>query len=243
MAKRMMRKVGSSPRTRGALERRRCGTQATGIIPAYAGSTNHHSTHGVICGDHPRVRGEHAEVAPRPTSARGSSPRTRGALSSVLVWLVHGRIIPAYAGSTQVWHSLTIVRRDHPRVRGEHAILPLLTLWGWGSSPRTRGAPRELHRTRRVRGIIPAYAGSTGMPFAASCAVVGSSPRTRGAPVLKVFRDVYVGIIPAYAGSTFCGFFQQLHGWDHPRVRGEHPSGSTSRYVLMGSSPRTRGAQ
>ena len=91
-----------------------------------------------------------------------------------------------------------------------------------GSSPRMRGAPFSQESDGWVRGIIPAYAGSTaGTPsrrtdsedhprvcgehcvnLLADYNAKGSSPRMRGALGRRPLWKVYPGIIPAYAGST-----------------------------------------
>ena len=71
-----------------------------GIIPADAGSTKSEIEASKARRDHPRGCGEHPiGGAPRCT-ARGSSPRMRGALGLGLVVVDTGRIIPADAGST-----------------------------------------------------------------------------------------------------------------------------------------------
>ena len=71
------------------------------IIPAYAGSTSGRAQHKTIAWDHPRVCGEHPTLDEFIGLCRGSSPRMRGARGHVLHLLGGGRIIPAYAGSTQ----------------------------------------------------------------------------------------------------------------------------------------------
>ena len=95
---------GSSPHTRGARSACRCQGIATGIIPAYAGST-------CTCwraprreSDHPRIRGEHCLKSSRKGPSRA-------------------RIIPAYAGSTSWRLTDAMVEGDHPRIRGEHVKL------------------------------------------------------------------------------------------------------------------------
>ena len=136
-------KEGSSPHTRGA--------------PAWSSARRR------CFRDHPRIRGEHwfsrvqrvlssgiipayagstPSHIPPSVSAQGSSPHTRGA-----------RVVRPVVDA---------VRRDHPRIRGEHSASPV--------SPRT------------VRGIIPAYAGSTVDSGLDSGDKLGSSPHTRGAP-------------------------------------------------------------
>ena len=74
----------------------------------------------------------------------------------------------------------------------------------------------------KMRGIIPAYAGSTGLQHLLHQFSDGSSPHTRGAP--PICPDV--------------------DGWvrDHPRIRGEHRRGNERRRNEDGSSPHTRGA-
>ena len=71
--------TGSSPHTRGARLPEHREVQGPRIIPAYAGSTHwrHHAMSGAV--DHPRIRGEHVEVAALPVAVEGSSPHTRGA--------------------------------------------------------------------------------------------------------------------------------------------------------------------
>ena len=115
-------------------------------------------------------------------------------------------------------------RWDHPRIRGEH--------------------PRLGRCGARIRGIIPAYAGSTSWMRPTTVSARGSSPHTRG----------------ARSSRPSCPL-----GWggDHPRIRGEHGNtdaamflqagiipayaGSTSLAraspsMFLGSSPHTRGA-
>ena len=114
-----------------------------------------------------------------------------------------------------------------------------------------------------MSGIIPAYAGSTfrGRRTPArrrdhprirgehtytdghTDTAPGSSPHTRGALQVSPILHLIPGIIPAYAGST-CAFRHQWNRvWDHPRIRGEHPSRRLRKGGRQGSSPHTRGAR
>ena len=70
-------------------------------------------------------------------------------------------IIPAYAGST--WHvgRWRTRKEDHPRVCGEHPRPVPVVIVVRGSSPRMRGAPSSQAPNSSIKGIIPAYAGST----------------------------------------------------------------------------------
>ena len=131
-----------------------------------------------------------------------------------------------------------------------------------GSSPHTRGAPASLSDDDALKGIIPAYAGST---CSAGCQrkrqrdhprirgehlktkdttnrPLGSSPHTRGAPALPCESLLAAGIIPAYAGSTYPACRSLSQRRDHPRIRGEHSSVMRVGLGHKGSSPHTRGA-
>ena len=192
--------------------------------------------------DHPRVCGEHTTSHVKVPLPLGSSPRMRGARRGHLWRRLVGWIIPAYAGSTEDDSEVAYAKQDHPRVCGEH---PEITMHTWcvsGSSPRMRGARVEVVAVEYRRGIIPAYAGSTGRsPNAGSgprdhprvCgehapmtalpkSTTGSSPRMRGAPMRRTSYLPPPRIIPAYAGSTRIRFRRTVCSRDHPRVCGEH---------------------
>ena len=213
---------GSSPHTRGARLSSSRRPARFRIIPAYAGSTFALSNVSRRDQDHPRIRGEHLNERAARQRRKGSSPHTRGARHDKPPPVVGGRIIPAYAGSTNRRMIGGETMRDHPRIRGEHASRSSVIRPIGGSSPHTRGAliagTKRLHEMR----IIPAYAGSTcrkpsfrrssgdhprirGEHFIKYGIVPsseGSSPHTRGAPPRLRRRHPKARIIPAYAGST-----------------------------------------
>ena len=91
----------------------------------------------------------------------GSSPRMRGAQVQSAKVVGPLRIIPAYAGSTDVAHTLVSSGTDHPRVCGEHFNRSAMKYGNTGSSPRMRGAHDLGLNAIADIGIIPAYAGST----------------------------------------------------------------------------------
>ena len=111
---------GSSPRMRGAPISTYCLSSWSGIIPAYAGSTQATELHCCVSQDHPRVCGEHAVRSVERSPFLGSSPRMRGALPHLECAAVQSGIIPAYAGSTGRGQARRIGFWDHPRVCGEH---------------------------------------------------------------------------------------------------------------------------
>ena len=121
-------------------------------------------------------------------------------------------------------------------------------------------------RSKRIRiggppGIIPAYAGNTGLVHVRHsgngdhprvcgehCGVcgayfscLGSSPRMRGTPGVDGQWRVAPGIIPAYAGNTPTFPWSTTAARDHPRVCGEHVQNALGRFNVAGSSPRMRG--
>ena len=171
------------------------------IIPAYAGSTIVVTTHIERHQDHPRIRGEHEANSLDGQTMAGSSPHTRGARLPFRASPRRLRIIPAYAGSTRTRGDAGSQTPDHPRIRGEHALIPLAILAGLGSSPHTRGA-LERRIVRRSWS--------------------GSSPHTRGAPGVLRHVGPDARIIPAYAGSTDGRRGRPGGSRDHPRIRGEH---------------------
>ena len=116
----VMGRPGSSPHTRGAREHDRGAAPGVGIIPAYAGSTPVAFNGQDRRRDHPRIRGEHRTTFTVSTKPMGSSPHTRGALSTHIRARPARGIIPAYAGSTALKSATEAGSWDHPRIRGEH---------------------------------------------------------------------------------------------------------------------------
>ena len=173
------------------------------------------------------------------------------------------RIIPAYAGNTDVWSRRATVSRDHPRVCGEHGRQTRGSNCVTGSSPRMRGTLCRQHHGSRHAGIIPAYAGNTlkwfptagllgdhprvcgeHLRFSTRAHIrQGSSPRMRGTLALSVVSLPSAGIIPAYAGNTSFSEFYNTVDRDHPRVCGEHINANTTQLNIQGSSPRMRGTR
>ena len=73
--------------------------------------------------------------------------------------------------------------------------------------------------------------------------MVGSSPHARGTPSSPPTRSRRMGIIPACAGNTGLNVRPGRIIWDHPRMRGEHPSNQASYHPGKGSSPHARGTR
>ena len=153
--------------------------------------------------------------------------------------------IPAWVGNTLPSIFGGTTKPVHPRVGGEHFILPAKARLVDGSSPRGRGT-RCVYQFHHARlRFIPAWAGNTrssgpairapavhprvggehdgnwfGIEFA-----VGSSPRGRGTLSCLWNPQRHQRFIPAWAGNTRgrvgpAGIFAV-----HPRVGGEHSKG------------------
>ena len=153
--------LGSSPHARGAPLRGFAARGRSGIIPACAGSTPATACRPSRSRNHPRMRGEHGLRHERRRLAGGSSPHARGAPGRRRGQGRIPGIIPACAGSTDVFAKIGKRRRDHPRMRGEHALALLAAGLVLGSSPHARGARYVASHGRLAQGIIPACAGST----------------------------------------------------------------------------------
>ena len=92
----------------------------------------------------------------------GSSPLTRGKLDGLHEFDVERGLIPAHAGKTDGWPSVTSDRAAHPRSRGENKLTSASRRDSLGSSPLTRGKPHGKNGVPAPGRLIPAHAGKTG---------------------------------------------------------------------------------
>ena len=235
--------VGSSPRVRGTHRIHRLLVGPSGIIPACAGNTQRHRHRLIGRRDHPRVCGEHAVEKPTAKDRMGSSPRVRGTRRVRQRQCATVGIIPACAGNTICVDSTGCLRRDHPRVCGEHPRHDTRKRHVAGSSPRVRGTPCFRAPFRGRRGDHPRVCGEHHRSFARSSVSMGSSPRVRGTLGKCGHFAHKRGIIPACAGNTRQATWNTWPARDHPRVCGEHDEPAAIQAVLLGSSPRVRGTQ
>ena len=252
---------GSSPLTRGkhlltlhtqSLER---------LIPAHAGKTCRREPSPLPMTAHPRSRGENRRLLPTQLSCRGSSPLTRGKPSAATTPIPALRLIPAHAGKTTYEGSVTFPRAAHPRSRGENPLGTMRAFRLRGSSPLTRGKPRDMSVYYYTAGLIPAHAGKT------ECCTIssqfsrahprsrgenakdpdwmplrhGSSPLTRGKPCAQSYPGPPGRLIPAHAGKTNRPALRGRSLGAHPRSRGENQRAHLSEVGGAGSSPLTRG--
>ena len=151
--------------------------------------------------------------------------------------------------------------RDHPRSRGEYGYEGRYRPGWCGSSPLSRGIQWSAFRGPAGGGIIPALAGNTPAErgsdqnlgdhprsrgeyasWSARCSTrAGSSPLSRGILSRVTSSRIHSGIIPALAGNTNRLFAWLRASGDHPRSRGEYPTGNPGNRSPVGSSPLSRG--
>ena len=112
--------LGSSPHSRGTPALLRSVRKRARIIPAFAGNTIWRLRWAKFYRDHPRIRGEHSVGVDDVIYYMGSSPHSRGTRTCSSIPQDAMRIIPAFAGNTNITLSVAINPRDHPRIRGEH---------------------------------------------------------------------------------------------------------------------------
>ena len=216
---------GSSPLTRGKLDRPESPAPGPRLIPAHAGKTSAPVPLVPVLQAHPRSRGENSPVSSSIGSVAGSSPLTRGKLDPPPLQPSEERLIPAHAGKTRSTAVHPIGRRAHPRSRGENGFARLTAVGLSGSSPLTRGKRVHRREGRRTRRLIPAHAGKTAAassddsPIEAhprsrgenrelkqdDTGACGSSPLTRGKLAGATVSAPIPRLIPAHAGKTSRG--------------------------------------
>ena len=171
---------GSSPHMRGTPVSHYSNSGRHGIIPAYAGNTGSVLPAMRRYRDHPRICGEHEDQTPLLVWTRGSSPHMRGTLGHIREADFHAGIIPAYAGNTTHFTSISPRIKDHPRICGEHSIRPAKLTGDLGSSPHMRGTPGRLASALSRHGDHPRICGEHGGVAVIRGLLMGSSPHMRG---------------------------------------------------------------
>ena len=172
------------------------------FIPAYAGNALPLNNLGHSSSVHPRIRGERAVERSVADAVPGSSPHTRGTRTPGPWPLGALRFIPAYAGNAETRTGGPSTGSVHPRIRGERSSAGTPHTLHLGSSPHTRGTPKEGADGEVIPRFIPAYAGNAVWQNAvptrptvhprirgeralyntSRACTYGSSPHTRGTP-------------------------------------------------------------
>ena len=131
--------TGSSPLARGTPSDDKIKVWGGGLIPARAGNTTPERGAVPPRRAHPRSRGEHGVRGLFQGHLWGSSPLARGTLASTVNVEARAGLIPARAGNTVHYSRQGGHDWAHPRSRGEHCALGVLSVAGRGSSPLARG--------------------------------------------------------------------------------------------------------
>ena len=233
---------GSSPLTRGKQPDVRHRRGLTGLIPAHAGKTAHGRRHRHRPRAHPRSRGENSPPRRGVSSTVGSSPLTRGKLSSWWTGTWDGGLIPAHAGKTSASTWTRFAPRAHPRSRGENSQRAAGDGSNTGSSPLTRGKQGDGMCAFGGFGLIPAHTGKTDerllaraqgeahprsrgenvMQVRGDNGIEGSSPLTRGKLLRPSRATTPRRLIPAHAGKTVTCCPPHLRAGSSPLTRGKH---------------------
>ena len=170
---------GSSPLARGTPHHGASRRSLPGLIPARAGNTERGFVLDLVCGAHPRSRGEHITFAIWGGVRLGSSPLARGTRDTITLNAGRWGLIPARAGNTWLQNLRRRFLGAHPRSRGEHPFCVHHDAHLLGSSPLARGT-RACPDLRAGRaGLIPARAGNTKQGMQANI-IMGAHPRSRG---------------------------------------------------------------
>ena len=182
------------------------------LIPAHAGKTRSTREERERPRAHPRSRGENGERSVAETTARGSSPLTRGKLRERGHDEFAGGLIPAHAGKTFFLIGYPDGQPAHPRSRGENEQGAPDHVWPVGSSPLTRGKRPKVGDSVVAHRLIPAHAGKTAGPWTSSTQTA-AHPRSRGE---NLDADCGVGFAagssPLTRGKHFltCAFIAQI---------------------------------
>ena len=128
---------------------------------------------------HPRMRGEHDDIAEAAIYVGGSSPHARGTHVVDTVRQPVQRFIPACAGNTFLFLFLFLFLSVHPRMRGEHGLPRREWHDAAGSSPHARGTHAHAIRSANAGRFIPACAGNTAR-YGDGSGVAKVHPRMRG---------------------------------------------------------------
>ena len=153
--------AGSSPLTRGKPRLLQAVGLLRRLIPSHAGKTVGGTDTTLENPAHPRSRGENRFSPPDWPLVSGSSPLTRGKHQDLGYRCDGLRLIPAHAGKTSTRRTRTSAPAAHPRSRGENRVLKPGGYMLAGSSPLTRGKPREVLKIEVAARLIPAHAGKT----------------------------------------------------------------------------------
>ena len=253
--------TGRSPLARGRPTSRALLPAPARTIPAGAGETQRGRGGGDLLRDDPRWRGGDLRSEPNPEMSSGRSPLARGRPMSQCPVFDPFRTIPAGAGETWRWWTITASSTDDPRWRGGDPSESADFLEAVGRSPLARGRLATLNAPSGSDRTIPACAGETGRA-SRSTARRRDDPRWRGGDATHVDGpQVQSGrsplargrlgqsrlalrsqrTIPAGAEETAACPVLMPHSEDDPRWRGGDTDRLSAQTSPGGRSPLARG--
>ena len=232
--------IGLSPRVRGSHHRGRPRLEQRGSIPACAGEPAALDGVSAKAAVYPRVCGGAADVYGAVATQTGLSPRVRGSRDATRRGGERAGSIPACAGEPRPSAVRTRWARVYPRVCGGANVGLFIPETGDGLSPRVRGSPLSIPRSKKQARSIPACAGEPseadswdqaravyprvcGGAFLrprCTASTTGLSPRVRGSPSMGVAAPANAGSIPACAGEPSFRPTQRRPSPVYPRVCG-----------------------
>ncbi len=188
-------------------------------------------------------------------------PLVRGKVLLLSCDSVRNGITPACAGKSEFIAPLIAVCQDHPRLRGEKKMPPVVVAQAAGSPPLARGKASFIGLLPVQRGITPACAGKSGQEWGSYWGkrdhprlrgeklprkqlrrqLLGSPPLARGKVCSILKASPYYRITPACAGKRKMEYSTNCGGWDHPRLRGEKHFCAYVQQLVYGSPPLARG--
>ena len=107
-------------------------------------------------------------------------------------------ITPACAGKTNIQQEMTLLKEDHPRMRGEDADQYSPFGPSRGSPPHARGRPRNVIQGSEGSGITPACAGKTNWRSWWG-SITSDHPRMRGEDPMTTAYDMGIVGSPPHA--------------------------------------------
>ena len=170
----------------------------------------------------------------------GSPPLAREQQCVVRILGRGDGITPARAGTTPRVYTQRHQVRDHPRSRGNNALIASIAFLPTGITPARAGTtllhmPYPDHRRDH-----PRSRGNNQRPRSVQPTHIGSPPLAREQPMSSSADSRSYGITPARAGTTSIRWFEPIKGWDHPRSRGNNSLRVATQSHTTGSPPLAR---
>jgi len=163
----------------------------------------------------------------------------------MLAWLraITRRITPTCVGRTTRGTRTGRSSADHPHVRGEDPPARTCSKRSTGSPPRAWGGPTSPDLFEAFNRITPTCVGRTGRQHLVCRGMSGSPPRAWGGPTIGEVLRRLRRITPTCVGRTPPPRRPGVWAGDHPHVRGEDASSSSSARRTVGSPPRAWGGR